>query len=734
MSALTEDLSAKLSGAFRYLADDAPEGCLHAAVLRSPLPHARIEALDLAPALAMPGVVAAISAADMPPGLRLGLRLRDQPPLADGVVRMVGEPIAAIAARTAAEASAAVDAIALALTPLPPVTDPGAALAPGATPLHPGGNLCSRFDYAVGDADAALPRAAHRVELSLRTPRQMHAAMETEGGIAFPTANGLHIRAPGHDPLGAARAAAEITGLAAEDITVQASPIGGSFGGKEDLHVQPMLALLAHRAGAPVRLVLSRPESVAAGIKRHPFDIRLSVGCDAEGRLTALSVDALADTGAYASHGPEVLDTAMENAPGPYAIPDLRLTGRLAYTNTGVSGAFRGFGAVQTECAIEAAMEALAKRAGLHPLELRRRNLAPDAGPLGQRIVPRPEFHAVLDAMEALPPAPEARPETAPRRHVLGTGWALVSKGEGFAQGGPNGAAGALALEADGRLTLRAGLVDMGQNLAPSAAALLAGALGVAEGDCAAVFGGTGDGDAGPTSASRGAQIAARLVTAGAEGFRAALLARAGAQAPGPWTLVPGGLAHPGDNAPRISFAALAAACAKDGPLVHPVTVPAIETDPGPVPGHALFATCGARAVVAVDTATGAARCLALDILPACGKPILPKVYEGQVAGGAVQALGFCLTEDLPAAEGAFAASNLDGYFIPTLADAPEIRVHPVDALAPDDPVGRRGVGEIALNAAAPAILNALADALGGAPAALPLRAAEALDLLEARR
>ena len=727
-------LEEKLRGGFRYLGEGAPAGTLHGALLTSPLPHARIVRLDASAAEALPGVHAVVTARDAPPDFVLGPGIADRPPLARGKVRFQGEAIAAVAAETAQIAQQALDLIEVELEPLAVVAAPGEALADAAAKLHEAGNLCHSFDYARGDPGAALARCAHIFEHRLTTPRQVPCALEPEGGVCIPSPHGLELRAATHSPFFTRKLVAAMLGLGEDAVSVVGSPIGGSYGGKEDIHIQPALALLAWKAGRPVRLVLTRPQSMAFATTRHPFDISIRIGCDGDGRLLALEADVLVDSGAYASFGPEVLDTGMECIQGAYRFEAVCLKGRLAYTNNGVAGAFRGFGALQTLTALEVALDGLARMAGIDPLTMRRLNLAgaDDRGPLGQVMVPQPELPMAASALSGLPALPVV-PQS--ERYLSGTGYSLVRKGEGFAGSGPNAAAGALALTSNGRIEFRSSLVEMGQGLETSVKAILRSAFDLGEEDVACASGMTqAETDSGPTSASRGTQIALRLVRAGQGGFRDRLLAQAGVilDAPGEEIrLGPGGLYRRSSqrNLPDLTLSALAA---QTGEIVTRIEVPGIETRHGGHACHTLFTVCGARAQVRIDRWTGQVVCTGLDLLPACGPPISPLAFDGQMTGAGAQALGFCLTEHQPYEAGMARALNLDSYFLPTIADIPDIGVHPLIWLSPDDPVGHRGAGEIGINAAAPAIANAVAAALNRAPPELPVRPQWILETLAA--
>lgn len=736
------DALAKLSGNPGYLTDMSVPGMLHGAVLRSPHPHARIKSVDLTRAHAMPGVRTVVTEADLPAGLLCGIRIKDQPVLARGVVRYVGEAIAAVAADTLEQARSAAAAISVEYEILPVVDDPEQALGPGTPALHPRGNLCHSTSFKRGNVTDALAKATHVIEDVYETPCQMHAALELDGGVAVPKADGgLTIYAPCQHPHGVQSVVSEVLNIPTDTVDVVGSPLGGAYGGKEDLHIQPLLALLAARSGRAVRLSMTRPEMVDCSIKRHRFRIRMQTSCDANGRLLSHEVDALADTGAYASHGPEVLDTAHENAQGPYRFDAVRLEGRLAYTNNGIAGAFRGFGALQIQVALELNIDRLARACGIDPVEFRRINLRPfdTVGPLGQTIAPQPEISAVLARMAAHP-LRQARPHPAARRTLHGVGCALVVKGEGFAgvTGAayrPNAASAVVALTPSG-IEYRCALAEMGQGVSAAMSAALARELGVGRADIRAVTGSTVRApDAGPTSASRGTQVAFRLARAAAPSFRPMLVAAAGKAlgvASTRLSLGPGGVYVDGEprNAPAIGFAELGSLQTLD----HTAHMAAIETADGDGAAHKLNTTCGAVALVSVDVRTGRVVCERMAVMPACGPVLAPDAFLGQVEGAATMAAGFVLTEDLPSRGGRYLTHNLDGYLVPTIHDAPAVVVDAIEELAPDDPVGIRGVGEIPMNAAVSAIAAAVYDALGVVPTRLPIDPAWVLKTLAARR
>jgi CO/xanthine dehydrogenase Mo-binding subunit len=642
-------------------------------------------------------------------------------------VRFVGDPIAAVGAETPALAAAALAGIVVDLDPLPWVTDPDAALAPDAPHLHPSGNLLHSIDYRRGDLDAAFAAALHVVDDVYLTGRQMHGFLETEGGMAEPDGQGgLLVHVGSHHAAGDQRDLAVILGLDPGRIRVISGPTGGSFGGKDGMTIQPIACLLALRTGRPVRLHYTRPESAAVGVKRHAFRIHMRTACDGNGRLLAHQVDLLADTGAYATHGAEVLDTAAENASGAYAFDAVRLTGRMVYTNNGIAGAFRGFGATQTQFALERQITRLAELAGLDPAEFRARNLRPPGGLGGfGQIMTQPchPSHALQTVRNH--PLWTARKPPTDDRFLVGTGLALVTKSEGFAKGGPNGGRLGLRLLADGAIEIAGGGAELGQGAVAAAQALAVAALGCDATDIRVVLGDSSAPDTGMVAASRMTGMLHRGVALAAPLWRTQVLARAALALDITADLLalgPGGVWLQGGNAPAIEYSALA----RDDALGVEVDIPPVETK-SDVAAHADFVSCGAIAAVRVDRWTGRVTVDRLVMAPACGPVVVPQSFLGQVEGGAVMGLGLALLEDLPVADCRYTHLNFDGYVIPSLADAPPVDVLAIEHLDPGDAIGPRGVGEIIINAAVAAIANAVAQASGKTITRIPIRPADLL-------
>ena len=733
------DIADKVHGRLAYLTDARAPGMLVGRILRAGRPHARILSIDTAEAEALPGVAAVVTHRDVPGLNAYGIMVQDQPALCGERVRYVGDAVAAVAAVDEATAEAALALIRVAYAPLPVLDSPEAALAPGAPPLHPEGNLRREVRVARGDIESAFAACAHVVEDTYVTPRQMHGFLETEGGWAMMEADGsLTIRVGGQHGARDRLQIARILGWPEARVRVVTSPTGGAFGGKDELTVQPALALLAVKTGRAVRLHLGRAESVAAGIKRNPMRIRMRTGCDADGRLLAVSVELTADGGAYASLSPAVIETALEHCCGPYIVPNVAGVARLVATNNGTCGAFRGFGANEMTYAIECQMGRLAQAVGCDPVTLRRRNLRAPGSPgfFGQTVGPSERLAEMLDAAAASP-LWSAGQGQGQEPAAVGVGLALNYQGNGLGSLPEDRAAVELRLAADGAIEALYGLDEIGQRLQAAIRSAVAARLGVDRAEIRPVIGDTGrTPDSGSTTASRGTFVVWEGARRAAPAFARALLDAAAqrlgrrpqGEAPdgsgsADLALGPGGIREARSNSgrPLLGFAELAAGLP---PEALPRSRAAFDFPKADyVAGNAryLFAFGATLARVAVDRVTGEIRVLDLHQHTAAGPVLDAAAYLGQIEGGGVQGLGFTLTEDARMEAGRYAASNLDGYLMPTIADAPErSRVLALEDLDPGDPYGPRGIGELGIGAVTPAIAAAVADAVGHWPGAAP--------------
>ncbi len=737
------DMAAKVAGRLNYLTDVRKPDMLVGRILRAGLPHARILSLDTSVAEALPGVVSVVTHRDIKGSNAFGIVIQDQPALCYDKVRHCGDPVAAVAAIDAETAERALSLIRVEYEELETVTDAQAALLPDAPFVHDNGNLQRELHFSRGDAEAGFRRAAHVIEETYVTPRQMHGFMETEGGHAYVDEDGLlHVFAGGQHGARDRLQLARILAMPEERIRVVTSPTGGAFGGKDELTVQPVLALLALKSRRPVRLQLSRAESVLAGQKRNPMSIRMKTAIDSEGKLVAHEVDVLAEAGAYASLGPGVLETALEHAAGPYIIENVRTSGRLAYTNNGTCGAFRGFGANQLTFAIECQMDKLAAECGLTALEIRRRNLRKptDAGYLGQLVAPTERSEEMLAAAGAsklwtCPQGPQPDGEW-----IVGTGMALNYQGNGLGSVVPDPAGGRLSLSKTGMIEGGFGLDELGQGLLTLVKATVAAELGCARQDVEAVTGDTAAApDSGSTTASRGTYVVWATTRRAAPEFADKMRKAAGrilGRDPDMLALAPGGFKERGTNSGDLLLSFRQLADELDEGELPSVTVAYEFPKNDYTAGNArlIFAFGAALARVAVSRVTGEVRVLDLHQHTAAGPVMDLAAYLGQIEGGAVQGLGFTLTEDAPMRDARYMTANLDTYMLPGIQDsARHMRVFALESLDANDAYGPRGVGELGIGAVTPAIANAVFAATGHLRTVTPFQPEEILAALVER-
>ncbi len=380
---------AKVKGSAFFAADRKIDGMLLARVLRSRVPHAVLNKIDARSALEVPGVVAVYTASDIPGENRVGIIVKDEPVLVDDRIRRVGDALALVVAESEEALAAALPAIKVWYEELPGIFSPAQAMAGGAPAIHGQGNIQSVTRIVKGDADSALKEA--RVVISRRYTTQMveHAYLEPEAGLAAVEDGQVTIWASTQNPHYDRREVARVLGIGQNRVRVVQAPTGGGFGGKLDISVQCLLGLAAWKSGRPVRMVYSREESMEFSPKRHPCVIDYTSACDGDGRLLAVKVKIVGDTGAYASYGPATLKRAAVHASGPYQVPNVFIEAYCVYTNNPTAGAMRGFGVPQVAFAHESQMDLLAGALGLDPFTIRLRNCFQpgSATATGQRLI-----------------------------------------------------------------------------------------------------------------------------------------------------------------------------------------------------------------------------------------------------------------------------------------------------------------------------------------------------------
>ena len=670
-----------------YVDDLAPPGLLHAALRLCDHPRAVVRRIDTSRAEALPGVVRVATARDVRGARRCGLIEQDWPSfLAEGETSaMVGDVLAAVAAvdrRTARRAAALVSVDYEVLSPL---VDARSAMDEDSERVHADRpNLLSRSSYARGDVGAALEASAHVVRERFRTQTIEHLYLEPESCLVVPEPDDrLHVFSQGQGVYDDRRQLARALDRHDQDIRVTLVPNGGAFGGKEDLSVQVQTSLLAELTGRPVKLTLSREESIRVHPKRHPFDMDYEMGCDAQGRLTALRALLVADTGAYASVGAKVVERAAGHACGPYHLPAVAVDAYCVYTNHPPNGAMRGFGVNQTAFAVEQMLDMLAERCGIGRYEMRERNLLRDGdrfGP-GQRMR---HTAGLRRALEAVRPTFDAA-----RFAGIACGIKNVGIGNGMVDAGR---ARVDVLEG-GRVRLCHGMTEMGQGLHTIAIQCLCEAAGLARAPDVDVEVSTeAELDCGMTTASRATVLIGNAVADAAKKLRADLdaedgdLARlAGRSYHGEflcnWTVKPG--------------------TAHEDPVTH-------------------LSFGFAAQVVVLDEHTGAI----CEVVAAhdVGRALNPTLVEGQIEGSVHMGLGYALSEELRFVGAVPVDVSMRKLGVLRADETPPIRVILIEERDPLGPFGARGVGEIGLVPTAPAVAAALHAFDGRRRTTLPMR------------
>ena len=686
-----------------FVADMQRPGLLHGALVLSAHARARVVSLDTTKAAALPGVQAVVTAADVPGERWYGLLHEDWPGfVAVGEeVRCVGDVLAAVAADDARTARAAAARVVVEYEPLPPVLDPEAALADGApqvNPRHP--NLLSRSVVRRGDAAAALAASAHVVSGTWRTQRIEHLFLEPEAALAESLPDGrLALYTQGQGVFDDRRQVARFLGVPEDDVRVELVPSGGAFGGKEDMSVQAQTALLARVTGRPVKLVLSREESVRMHPKRHPIRLDYTVGCDARGQLTAVVARLLGDSGAYASVGGKVLERAAGHACGPYRVGAVDVEALAAYTNNPPCGAMRGFGVPQAAFAIEGCLDLLAQKVGLDGWEIRSRNIVAvgDAVTTGQVLEKSVGMRKTLDAVKDA--------YYGARRDGKAVGIACGLKNSGIGNGVAEWGKCRLVVEADETVSLYNGYTEMGQGLSTVLVQFAVEVTGLP----ASVFHPKLDSTfalgCGQTTGSRATLFGGRAVTSASAGLRSDL-----------------------DSGLRLRDLAGRIYAADE--LVDDTT--ALGADVAKIKTHTSYGF--ATQVVILDAAGRVERVVAAHDV---GRVVNPLLCRGQIEGSIHMGLGYALTEELPCENGMPVTSSLREIGVLRARDMPKTEVILVEEPEPEGPFGAKGVGEIGLVPTAAAVAGALEAFDGVRRTTLPMKdspAARAMSVGHIRR
>ena len=719
----------KVTGTEAFGDDVAPPDALVLRVIRSPHAHAGFTFGDLdAFRAAHPGIVAVLTAADVPGLNAFGVipGFIDQPVFAVDHVLFRGDAVAAVVGDAATMARFDPADFPVTWDPRPPLMEVAEALAPGAAQLHPGrqNNIMCGGHVACGDAEAALARAAVTVEGQFTTAFVEHGYIEPEAGFAMMDGDRVVVQACTQAPVMDQDALMQILALPRERIRIVPTAVGGGFGSKIDVSLQPFLALAAIRTGRAVRMTYDRVETMQSTTKRHPAAITMRIGAGADGRLCGMTFDGDFNTGAYASWGPTVANRVPVHASGPYRVADYRATTRAVNTNCVPAGAFRGFGVPQSAVAQESLFDMLAARLGMDALEFRILNALDNGVPTvcGQVFA---QGVGVKPCLEALRPAwAAAQAECAAFNAAHDTRKRGVGVAAGWYGCGntsmPNPSTIRAGLRADGTVVLHQGAMDIGQGSNTVIPQIFARAFGVPVQQIALIGADTDlTPDAGKTSASRQTFVTGNAARLAGEALRKAVLAQVNASPDAVITLDPGGMTvTDGAQTFTLDLARLspnpAGYVLEVNETYDPPTKPLDRNGQGEP--YAQYGYAAHLVVVEVDIPLGRVRPLRFVAAHDVGQAINPLLVEGQVHGGIAQGLGMALMEEYVPHR----TENLHDYLIPTIGDIPPIETLIVEVPDAHGPYGAKGLGEHVLIPTAPAILNAIADATGARVTRLP--------------
>jgi CO/xanthine dehydrogenase Mo-binding subunit len=726
------DAVGKVTGETRYPGDINLPNQVYMKILFANRPHAVIHRLDTREAEAVGGVLAIYTAKDVPVN-EYGLIMSDQPvlcgpgsskPYADHV-RFIGDQVAVVVAETEEIAAQARDRIVIEYEDLPVVTDPLAAMQPGALLLHPDrdSNVFVHYRIRHGDVDSAFTKADVIVEDIYQTPTQEHAFLQPEAGIAFIDEEGrVTVMVAGQWAHEDQEQIAHSLGLPLEQVRVIYPAIGGAFGGREDMSVQIVLALAVwklHQKGIdrPVKIIWSREESMIGHHKRHPYHIRSRWGATREGKVVAAEVELVSDGGAYMYTSTKVLGNATLMCTGPYRIPNVKVDAYSVYTNNIPNGAFRGFGGPQAAFSAEIQMNRLAEKLGIDPVEIRMRNLLGE-GDLLSVGTPLPKGVSIAQVVEKCAlsagwkkgeqgwyfPGDTGTAQAGQPYLKRGLGFACAFKNVGFSFGAPEQSWATVELRGDAEIeqaiVYHAG-ADCGQGAHTVFAQVAAEALNIPVAKVSLMVSDTA------FTQTSGSASASRMTFMAGNAIKGAAI-----EALGRW--------HSEERPAR-------ATCQYRPPRTTPLDPETGKSEPNFAYGYV------AEAVEAeVDTETGQVRLIKVICADDVGKAVNPQQVQGQIEGAVVQAGGYALMENFVQKDGQTLTRTLSTYLIPTVLDIPqEVESLILEYPDPIGPYGARGMGEMPYLPLVPAVVSAVHSATGVWVNEFPLTPERVLTCLE---
>ncbi len=729
----------KAVGTARYGADLAVENLVYLKVVRSPKPHARIVKIEADEALKVAGVEKVFTAKDIPGRNLVGTITKDQPILASDRVRYIGDPVALIAARTEEASDEAAKKVVIVYEDLPCITSPEEALLPYAPAIHDKGNMLSQFHVIKGDVQKGFKESEVIVEETYTTTWIDHAYLEPDAGISYlDEAGRITVVCSTQNVHYDQREVAAVLGLPLDRVRIIQSATGGGFGGKLDITVQGLLALAVFHLKRPAKIVYSREEVFQIISKRHPLKIQYKSGARKDGTLTAVEVEILGDTGAYASYGTTVGVRAAVHATGPYQVPHVKVRSRMAYTNNPWSGAMRGFGVPQMAFAHESQMDLLAQALKMDPIEIRLKNCLRT----GSDTATGQTMMASVGIGETLKKVREWRSRSPiskddPSRPFIKRGVGVASMWYGIGNTGiANPSTAQMEIDPNREVRLFSGAADIGQGsdtvflqIASEAAGVPLREIRLIRADTAVTT------DAGATSASRQTYISGNAILNAIKNLTENALQEASKiLGVGSKDLFfeDGEIKSRSKPSGSISMREVAKRSGKvlrgEGHFDPETT--RLDPETGQGSPYATYAFATNLAEVEVDIETGKVKVSRIVASHDVGKAIHPKNVVGQIMGGVAMGTGFALMEEFIPEK----TTSFVDYLIPTSKDVPEVIPIIVEEEELSGPFGAKGVGEPALIPSAPAILNAIADAIGERIYHLPANLERVLEAVQKSR
>ncbi|MGL6202406.1 MAG: xanthine dehydrogenase family protein molybdopterin-binding subunit [Lachnospiraceae bacterium] len=731
-SVTRKDAMEKVLGTAKFAADMKMPGMLYGGVIRSTIAAGLVKSIDASAALAIPGVECVLTYKDIPGKNRIGIILKDEPVLVDDKIRRYGDAIALVAAETSELVHEAMEAIKVEYEEHEPILTVERAAETDSPKVHGDTNLYQIKHLEHGNVDDAFEKCDIIIENDYETPMLSHMFIEPDAGLAYYENGIMTVYSSTQNPHFDRGEIAGMLGFPNNRVYSVQMVTGGGFGGKLDISVQCHVALLAYHTGRPVKIVRTREESTAVSAKRHPMKMHYKTGATKDGKILAVQVNMVSDSGAYASYGPAVITRAAVHAAGPYEVPNIRVDANFYYTNNPMAGAFRGFGVPQVAVAHEGQMNAVAKALNMDPIELRLINAHRPGSETstGQTLDDNVGFIQCLEAArdkaaDVLPPCVP----TAPNKR-RGRGYGCMYYGIGNT-GLPNPAGAFIEVLADTSVNLMVGCADIGQGSTSVMAQIAAEELGLEYEDIQVTFANTQvTPEGGATSASRQTFISGNATLLAARMAKATLAEVASDYLKTPvdkLTFRHREIYSEDDPTVRMSYIELMGEMKRLGKLAlgcgsyNPKTTGLNPKDMTGLPFE-VYSYAATIVDLEVDIETGLVDILNVISAHDVGTAVNVQAVEGQIEGGVVMGTGFALLEKIEVKDGKITNPVFSKYLLATAMDVPNIYPIVVESPGEAGPFGAKGVGEPALIPAIPATADAVENALNIRFESLPIQ------------